>query len=66
MSAQYEKLERCYEYYRSVTDFTPRVGLILGSRRFPTGIFPGSRYLPYRDMTESFSWDISAMCRQWP
>ena len=31
MSAQYEKLERCYEYYRSVTDFTPRVGLILGS-----------------------------------
>lgn len=31
MSAQYEKLEKCYEYYRSVTDFAPRVGLILGS-----------------------------------
>ena len=31
MSAQYERLEKCYEYYRSVTDFKPRVGLILGS-----------------------------------
>lgn len=31
MSRQYEKLEKCYEYYRSVTDFVPRVGLILGS-----------------------------------
>ena len=31
MSAQYEKLLNCYEYYRSVTDFEPRVGLILGS-----------------------------------
>lgn len=31
MSAQYEKLEKCYEYYRSLTDFVPRVGLILGS-----------------------------------
>lgn len=31
MSAQYEKLETCYKYYRSVTDFVPRVGLILGS-----------------------------------
>ena len=31
MSAQYERLEKCYEYYRSVTDFVPRVGLILGS-----------------------------------
>lgn len=31
MSAQYEKLLKCYEYYRSVTDFEPRVGLILGS-----------------------------------
>ncbi len=26
MSTQFEKLEKCYEYYRSVTDFTPRVG----------------------------------------
>ena len=31
MSIQYEKLEKCYEYYRSVTDFAPKVGLILGS-----------------------------------
>ncbi|HJD41884.1 MAG TPA: purine-nucleoside phosphorylase [Candidatus Mediterraneibacter quadrami] len=31
MSTQYEKLEKCYEYYRSVTDFAPKVGLILGS-----------------------------------
>ena len=31
MSRQYEKLETCYEYYRSLTDFVPRVGLILGS-----------------------------------
>ena len=31
MSLQYEKLEKCYGYYRSLTDFVPRVGLILGS-----------------------------------
>ena len=31
MSVLYEKLETCYKYYRSVTDFVPRVGLILGS-----------------------------------
>ena len=31
MSRQYEKLEKCYEYYRSVTDFRPQAGLILGS-----------------------------------
>ena len=31
MSAQYERLLTCYEYYRSVTDFEPRAGLILGS-----------------------------------
>ena len=31
MSRQYEKLEKGYEYYRSVTDFVPEVGLILGS-----------------------------------
>ena len=30
MSIQYEKLEKCYEYYRSVTGFMPKVGLILG------------------------------------
>lgn len=31
MSAQYEKLMKCYEYCRTVTDFQPKVGLILGS-----------------------------------
>lgn len=31
MNKQYEKLIKCYEYYQSVTDFKPRVGLILGS-----------------------------------
>ncbi len=31
MSRPYEKLEKCYEYYRSVTDFAPVTGLILGS-----------------------------------
>lgn len=31
MSIQYEKLEKCYEYYRLVTGFMPKVGLILGS-----------------------------------
>ena len=31
MSIQYEKLERCYEYYRNIADFHPRVGLVLGS-----------------------------------
>lgn len=31
MSRQYERLTACYEYYKSVTDFQPKVGLILGS-----------------------------------
>lgn len=31
MSRQFEKLEKCYETCRSLTDFVPRVGLILGS-----------------------------------
>ena len=31
MSRPYEKLEKCYEYDRSVTDFAPVTGLILGS-----------------------------------
>ena len=31
MSAQYERLEKCYECYRGVTAFVARVGLILGS-----------------------------------
>lgn len=31
MSRQYEKVKACYEYCRTVTDFQPRVGLILGS-----------------------------------
>lgn len=31
MSAQYEKLMKCFEYCRTVTDFQPKVGLVLGS-----------------------------------
>lgn len=31
MSRQYEKVEKCYEYYRSLTGFRPKIGLILGS-----------------------------------
>ena len=31
MSTQFDKLEKCYEYCKTVTDFIPRVGLILGS-----------------------------------
>lgn len=31
MSKEYEKVKACYEYCRKVTDFQPRVGLILGS-----------------------------------
>lgn len=31
MSKQYERLQKCYEYCRTVTDFQPKVGLILGS-----------------------------------
>lgn len=31
MSLQYEKLMKCYEYCRTVTDFKARVGVILGS-----------------------------------
>lgn len=31
MSKQYERLQKCYDYCRTVTDFVPKVGLILGS-----------------------------------
>lgn len=31
MSKQYEKLMRCYKYCRTVTNFQPKIGLILGS-----------------------------------
>lgn len=31
MSRQYDKLKKCYDYCRTVTDFQPKVGLILGS-----------------------------------
>lgn len=31
MSRQYKKIKECYDYCRTVTDFEPRVGLILGS-----------------------------------
>ena len=75
MSRQYEKLEKCYEYYRSVTDFVPRVGLILGSglggyaknmkveMEIPYGDIPDFRSPPCRGMTESSCWDILEMCR---
>ncbi len=68
MSMQYEKLEKCYEYCRSVTDFHPRVGLILGSRlggyaknmhvvqEISYGRFLLSRFQLCRDMMENSSW----------
>lgn len=31
MNRQYEKVKACYEYCRSITDFRPQTGLILGS-----------------------------------
>lgn len=31
MSKQYERLQKCYDYCRAVTNFVPKVGLILGS-----------------------------------
>lgn len=31
MSKQYDKLVKCYKYYRSLTGFSPKAGLILGS-----------------------------------
>ena len=31
MSKKYEELQKCYEYYRSVTDFKPKVAIILGT-----------------------------------
>ena len=57
MSRQYERLQKCYEYYRSVTDFIPRVGLILGSGHF--------LFLPSRGTTVDSCWDISGMSRLW-
>lgn len=75
MSIQYEKLERCYEYYRSIADFHPRVGLILGSglggyaknmhveKKFHTGRSLISRFPLYRGMTEDSYWDGSGKYR---
>lgn len=31
MSIQYDRVKKCYDYCRTVTDFEPRVGLVLGS-----------------------------------
>lgn len=31
MSRQYGRIKRCYEYCRTITDFKPKIGLILGS-----------------------------------
>ena len=75
MSIQYEKLERCYEYYRSIADFHPRVGLIIGSGRggyaknmhvekeIPYREIPDSRFPLYRGMTEDSYWDGSGKYR---
>jgi purine-nucleoside phosphorylase len=53
MSKQYEELQKAYKYYRSVTDFEPKVAVILGSGlgayadhlkvvcEIPYGDFPG-------------------------
>lgn len=77
MSRQYERLQKCYEYYRSVTDFVPQVGLILGSglggyaknmrveQEIPYGDIPGFPCLPYRGTMESSCWGTLEMCRQW-
>ena len=63
MSRQYERLQKCYEYYRSVTDFIPRVGLILGSglggyaenmrvlQEIPYGDIPGFPAVSYTHLT---------------
>ena len=71
MSVLYEKLETCYKYYQSVTDFVPRVGLILGSglggyaknmkveKEIPYGDIRDFRYLLYRDTMGSSCLDIS-------
>ena len=32
MSTQFDKLEKCYEYCKTVTDFIPRVGLRIRTR----------------------------------
>ena len=69
MSVLYEKLETCYKYYQSVTDFVPRVGPILGSglggyaknMKVEKEIFRDFRYRLFRDMTVSSCWDISEM-----
>ena len=51
MSIQYEKLEKCYEYYRSVTGFMPKVGLILGSGLggYAKNMKVGGKEIPYGD-----------------
>ena len=67
MSTQFDKLEKCYEYCKTVTDFIPRVGLILGSglggyaknmkvvKEISYDQFRGSRFQQCRDMMENFS-----------
>lgn len=68
MSTQFDKLEKCYEYCKTVTDFIPRVGLILGSglggyaknmkvvKEISYDQIPGgSRFQQCRDMMENFS-----------
>ena len=77
MSKPFEKLKACYEYCRTVTDFQPKVGLILGIRtwqlcekhedryaRSRTEIFRNFRFRLWRDMTDDFYLDISGMSRR--
>ena len=68
MSTQFDKLEKCYEYCKTVTDFIPRVGLILGSglggyaknmkvvKEISYDQIPGSRFQQCRDMMEISPW----------
>lgn len=76
MSKPFEKLKACYEYCRTVTDFQPKVGLILGSGlgnyarnmkiicEIRTEIFRNFRFRLWRDMTDDFYLDISGMSRR--
>ena len=76
MSKPFEKLKACYEYCRTVTDFQPKVGLILGSGlgnyarnmkiicEIPYGDIPEFPVSTVGDMTDDFYLDISGMSRR--
>lgn len=77
MSRQYGRIKRCYEYCRTITDFKPKIGLILGSGlggyaknmevvcEIPYGHIPDFRFLQYKGMMGNFCLVISGMFRQW-